>query len=163
MKTSTMKAVFAVVPPWAWVAVPVGAYLAYRLWPTLTSLMKGVTGVTDVINVGAKLAEQGVRNILDLPETLAVMAQTAKGEAELDVYNAGAAARHETFIETQVTRRQADLLKSIKGDGKLAGEMARDWTNYARAKLFVEARSIAADFTAVGSDVQAWIKGLGIS
>ncbi|HUU96801.1 MAG TPA: hypothetical protein VM487_13770 [Phycisphaerae bacterium] len=163
MKTSTMKTVFAVVPPWAWVAVPVGAYLTYRLWPTLKALLEGTKGITDVVNATAKLAQQGIKNIVDLPQTLSLMRETAKGEAELAIYNEGAAARTETFVATQVNARQMDLLKSIKGDGKLAGEMARDWASYAHAGLLIEARSIAADFTAVGSDVQAWIKGLGIN
>jgi len=163
MKTSTVKGVLSVVPPWAWVAVPVGGFAVWKLWPMIKKWFETSSNVLGAVSDVGVLAGQGIQNILDLPKTLPLMLATAKGEAELAIYNAGAATRAETFIETQVTRRQADLLKSIKGDGKLAGEMARDWTNYARAQLFAEARSIAADFTAVGSDVQAWIKGLGIN
>ena len=153
----------AVVPPWMWVAVPVGGFAVWKLWPMIKKWFETSSKVLGVVSDVGVLAGQGVENILDLPQTLSLMRQTGKGEAELARYNKGAATRTETFIATQINRRQMDLLKSIKGDGKLAGEMARDWTNYARAKVMVEAQSIAADFTAVGSDVQAWIHGLGVS
>ena len=140
-------------PVQVWVAIPIVVYLVWRLWPMLASLGKGVDKMLGGVSAVGTLAGQGVQNIMDLPESLRIAAETRKQEAALAAWNKGASARTEKWRQTVLVGRLKSLADSIDGDKKLAREMARDYADAVRVKYAARAVEIAKDFTDVGSDV----------
>jgi len=144
-------------PVQVWIAIPIVAYLVWRLWPMLASLGKGLDSALGGISAVGTIAGQGVQNIMDLPETLKIAAETRRQEAALAAWNLGASARTEKWRQNVLTGRLLALRTSIDGDQKLAREMARDYANAVRVKYQARAIEIATDFTDVGSDVALFL------
>ena len=144
-------------PVQVWIAIPIVAYLVWRLWPMLSSMGKGVDKALGGLSWLGETAGQGVQNIMDLPETLRIAAETRRQEAKLAEWNRGASARTEKWRQTVLPGRLKSLADSIDGDKTLAREMARDYADAVRVKYQQRALEIATDFTDVGSDVALFL------
>jgi len=144
-------------PLWVWGAIPAGGYLVYRLWPALFPVGKGVDTVVGAVSDIGEVVGQGIKNILNLRETLALKAQTAAGEAKLAIWNIQAPKKTEKWKAAVLTARLQSLADSIAGDQRLAKEMALDYADARRVKYQARADEIARDFTDVGSDVRNFL------